>query len=476
MKAIQTTQASEQDALQWRELTNKEYLPRIITLSLALWLHASNSMLTATTMPSAVNEIGGLHLISWTFALYLAGSIISAASMSIIVGRIGLRTAMVRAAVIYTVGCIIVALAPSMPVLLIGRVFQGLGGGSMVALVYIAQNRFFPNRLVPKIVALHSIVWILAAFSGPAIGGAFATWGLWRMAFWFFAIQGLLLIPAVFSLLKEREKILSPNKESIPIFRILFLTATILLYSLSAAHFHPIGSPVLIALGCITLALFIQRDASAKSSRILPPQVLDLNHPMSNGLIATFILSISIMSFLVYGPFILIQFYKLTPLEAGFVVLSETFAWGAAAVLMSGVKPSTEPVVIRIGSAMVIVGLAALSITFPYFLLVPTILAVIVGNFGMGMMWGYIIKRVIGSSPADQKDRTASMLPITQQTGFALGAALSGLIANSFGLDSDSSGETVEAVTFWLFAAFIPLVFIGNWFSWRFASRAIEQP
>ncbi|MFT5506625.1 MAG: MFS family permease, partial [Gammaproteobacteria bacterium] len=257
MIASQSTPESEQDSPQWRELGNKEYLPRLITLSLALWLHASNSMLTATTMPSAVDEIGGLHLISWTFALYLAGSIVAAASMSIIVGRIGLRTAMVRAAVIYTVGCIIVALAPSMPVLLIGRVFQGLGGGSMVALVYVAQDRFFPNRLVPKIVALHSIVWTLAAFSGPAIGGAFATWGIWRMAFWFFAIQGLLLIPAVFSLLKEREKIQLTNRESIPIFRIMFLTATILLYSLSAAQFDPIGSPILIALGCVTLVLFI---------------------------------------------------------------------------------------------------------------------------------------------------------------------------------------------------------------------------
>jgi MFS family permease len=476
MTAIQSTPNPEQDAPQWRELGNKEYLPRLITLSLALWLHASNSMLTATTMPSAVDEIGGLHLISWTFALYLAGSIVSAASMSIIVGRIGFRTAMVRAAIIYTIGCIIIALAPSMPVLLVGRVLQGLGGGSMVALVYVAQDRFFPNRLVPKIVALHSIVWTLAAFSGPAIGGAFATWGNWRMAFWFFAIQGLLLIPAVFSLLKEREKIIPIDTESIPIFRIMFLTATILLYSLSAAHFDPIGSPALIALGCITLVLFIKRDASAKSSRILPPQVLDLNHPMSNGLLATFILSISIMSFLVYGPFILIEFYNLTPLEAGFVVLCESLAWGSGAVLMSGIKPSSEPLIIRTGSAMVIVGLVAMSMTFPYFLLVPTILAVIFGNFGMGMMWGYIIKRVLGSSPPEQKDRTASMLPITQQTGFALGAALSGLIANSFGLDNDSSAETVEAVTFWLFAGFLPLVLIGNWFSWRFVSRAINSP
>ena len=66
----------------WRNLLTREYLPKLATMALALWLHASNSMLTATTMPSAVEEIGGLNLISWTFALYLAGSIVAAASIS----------------------------------------------------------------------------------------------------------------------------------------------------------------------------------------------------------------------------------------------------------------------------------------------------------------------------------------------------------------------------------------------------------
>lgn len=60
-----------------------------------------------------------------------------------------------------------------MLVLLAGRTVQGLGGGALVALVYIAQNRFFPNRLVPRIVACLSVVWMASALCGPLIGGAF---------------------------------------------------------------------------------------------------------------------------------------------------------------------------------------------------------------------------------------------------------------------------------------------------------------
>ena len=53
MKSTTIPQAS------WRELLTRQYLPKLAIMALALWLHASNSMLTATTMPSAVDEIGG---------------------------------------------------------------------------------------------------------------------------------------------------------------------------------------------------------------------------------------------------------------------------------------------------------------------------------------------------------------------------------------------------------------------------------
>jgi MFS family permease len=96
----------------WRELLSRQYLPKLATMALALWLHASNSMLTATTMPSAVAEIGGLNLISWTFALYLAGSITAAASISLLVANLGLKGTMIRTAVLFSIGCAIFARTP----------------------------------------------------------------------------------------------------------------------------------------------------------------------------------------------------------------------------------------------------------------------------------------------------------------------------------------------------------------------------
>jgi len=455
----------------WRDLLTREYFPKLATMSLALWLHASNSMLTATTMPSAVDEIGGLNLISWTFALYLAGSISAAASISLLVASMGLKQTMIRAALVFTGGCAVVALAPNMPVLLVGRVLQGLGGGGLIALVYVAQDRFFPNHLVPKTIAFLSSVWMMASFSGPVIGGAFATIGEWRMAYWAFAVQGLLLIPAVLYLLRGAEPEVNLAGERIPIVRLLLLSASILLVSISGAYYHPLGSPILILLGCLALLLFVFRDQAATSARMLPANVTDLAYSIGNGILAILLLCISIMSFVVYGPLILIELYQLSPLEAGFIILLESLAWGSAAIIFSGIGPAAEPRMIRSGSVIVLLGLIVMSFVFPRGLLWAVVVTVIILNGGFGMMWGFIIKRIIGAAGAADKDRAASLLPITQQTGFALGAALSGLVANSIGLNEAPTVPELRLIAFWLFAGFVPIALLGNIMAWRFVGR-----
>ena len=457
----------------WSEILTREYAAKLATLALAIWLHASNSMLTATTMPSAVEDIGGLNLISWTFSLYLMGSIISGASVSLLVNKSGIRATMIRAAMIYAAGCVVCAMAPTMPVVLVGRVLQGLGGGGLVALVYISQDRFFPNRFVPKIVACISTVWMISAFSGPVIGGAFATLGIWRMAYWAFAFQAVLLMLAIRVLLAAESVDLDIETERIPIVRLIFLAAAILLISMAGAEFDALVSPILIGMGCLSLVFFVFRDKTASSSRILPLRATDLSHPIGNGILTTLLLCVCIMSFLVYGPFILIKLYGLTPLFAGFIVMLETLAWGSAAIIFSGTDPDKEPRLIRIGSALVVAGLLGLAWILPNGPIWAIAALVVVSNGGFGMIWGFIIKRIIGAAGADEKDRAASLLPITQQIGFALGASLSGLIANSLGVSEDMSADGLRLVAFWLFAGFVPIALIGNITAWRFVAKSI---
>ena len=476
----ETAQGTPNDSPQgeragWGDVLSRAYLPQLLVLCLAIWLHAANSMLTATTMPAAVVDIGGLKLISWAFALYLMGSIVAATAVSACVATFGLRRTMLAATLVYTLGCVVCAAAPAMPVLLAGRTVQGLGGGALVALVYIAGDRFFPNRLVPRVVACLSVVWMASALTGPLVGGAFANAGLWRFAFWSFALQGILLAAAIHPLLRRARAEAVLQSREIPVVRLALVVASILAISFAGVAASMAEATILLVSGCVCLWLFVARDSVAGPTRLLPRRATDLAHPVGCGITMTFILSLCMMTFLVYGPILLIRLYGLTPLEAGLVVLSESLGWTAGAFFLSGLAPAHEGRLIRAGSALLLAGLAALAWLVPYGPLWLIVVAAFFGTAGFGMMWGYIIKIVIGHALPEDRERTGSLLPSTQQTGFALGAALTGIVASALGFDRMTEVEEYRKAAFWLFAAFVPPVVLGNLVAWRF-SRRIGPP
>ena len=455
----------------WREVVTREHLPRLLVLCLAIWLHAANTLLAATTMPEAVGDIGGLRLISWAFALYLMGSIVAATAVSAYVASAGLRRTMLASTLIYTLGCVVCAAAPAMPVLLAGRTVQGLGGGALVALVFITQDRFFPNRLVPRVVACLSLVWTASALCGPLIGGAFATAGLWRFAFWSFALQGLVLAVLVHPLLARAGPDSALEARRIPLARLALVAGAILAVSFAGASGSAAAAGVLVLAGCMCLWLFAVRDAAAsRRSRLLPGHATDLAHPVGCGIAMTFILGLCMMSFCVYGPILLIRLYGLTPIEAGFVVVTESLGWGAGAFFLSGLAPAQEGRLIRLGSVMLLAGIAAQAWFVPQGPLGLVVVSAFIGNAGFGMIWGYVIKQVVANAHREDRERASALLPSAQQTAYALGAALTGIIANVLGFERMTHPEEFRTAALWLFGAFVPPALLGVLIAWRFSN------
>jgi len=85
---------------------------------------------------------------------------------------------------------------------------------------------------------------------------------------------------------------------------------------------------------------------------MLPAEITDFAHSIGYGVLAVLLLFISIMSFIVHGPLILIEMYGLTPLQAGLVVLVESLARGTAAIAFAGVGQDNEPRLLRLGAAL----------------------------------------------------------------------------------------------------------------------------
>jgi len=134
----------------------------------------------------------------------------------------------VIAALLYGVGCVIAATDPDMATLLVARLRQGIGGGMMVALSYVAIQQSFAEELWGRLFGIVAAICGAGSLLGPLIGGVFADFGLWRGAFWFFAIQAAVLAALALALLSAQpagEK----TEQKWPISPLLMLSAATLL-------------------------------------------------------------------------------------------------------------------------------------------------------------------------------------------------------------------------------------------------------
>ncbi|HSA79880.1 MAG TPA: MFS transporter [Geminicoccaceae bacterium] len=438
--------------------------PAVAVLCLGVWLHAADSLLAATVMPSAVAEIGGIAFIYWTVAIYELGSIVAGAITGILAIRLGLRAAMMVAALIYGAGCTVSAIAPDMAAMLLGRLLQGLGGGWMMALSHVGVTQLFPAPRWPELLAVISGVWGVSALTGPLIGGAFATAGLWRGAFWAFAVQALALA-ALMPMLLERTSGTVRRAESVPWGRITVLSAGVVAVLTAGVQASSLAALTLVGLGLLLLATALALER--RRNQLFPPDPLNLRRPWGAGYAMVLALSIATVSFTVYGPLLMETLYGVTPLVAGFMIAIESVSWTIAAIVFAGAGAHLEPALIRGGPAAITIGIAGLAWTMPLGPVAALVPWVVLLGAGFGMCWAFVMRRVVESVAESERERAASSLPTIQLLGYALGAALSGIVANLYGLAADAPRGVVETAAFWVFAAFLPLASAGVAAAWR---------
>ncbi len=452
-------------------LSSDNYRVRLVVLCLGVWLHAASSMLAATTLPSAVEEFGGGQFISWAFSLYLLGSILAGAGTSVLARNVSLKFSLIGAASLYLIGSVICALAPDMVAVLIGRFFQGLGGGFMIALTYVSLNRWFEDKMLPRLLAIVSTVWSISAFSGPLIGGTFATFGHWRWAFWAFVLQSAFFIIASVFLIPNEKPIVANKEVRFPFMRLFILSLSILLIAFSGIQSCAITSIVLCVLGMLLLWIIFILDSKHRQNRMFPSRPMNPSSPVGAGLLFVLSASIATMSFLVYGPILLETIHDVTPLTAGYIVAFESITWGLGAIAIAKISEKFHAMLIRMGSVLITLGLLGFAFWMssgPIWLLLVCAAG---QGVGFGISWAFIVKGITSNALIDEKDVASSSIPTLQQIGFAVGAALVGLVANIIGFGDDVTVSTALNAAPWIFAAFLPFALVSNYAAWRMTAQ-----
>ena len=452
----------------WKGLWISGLLGRFVLLCLGVWLHAADTLVTATVTPAIVDEIGGIAYVSWTILLYQIGAIVAGAATALLCRRVGVKRVQIIAALLYGVGCVIAATAPDMATLLVARLLQGIGGGMMVALSYVAIQQSFAEEFWGRLFGIVAAIWGAGSLLGPLVGGVFADFGFWRGAFWFFAIQAGVLGALALALLPAqpaREKI----EQKWPISPLLLLSAATLLIA-SAGVAQSVALSVVECLTGVGLLYVAARLDRRSQFRMLPVQTLDLRHPISAGLLMIFALSMAKTGFWAYGPLILKTMFGIDPLISGYILAGEALAWSAATMMVSSAPISAAKMLIRTGVGLVVVGIAGFIVTVPIGSLPGMVVSGLLEGLGFGLSWPSIVRRIVHLSDANERILAAAAPATVQRIGFAVGAAATGIAANMSGLADGISVEAARAAGFWVFAGFLPAVVVGVLALWRFTT------
>jgi MFS family permease len=447
---------------------------RFVVLCVGIWLHAADTLVTATISPALVDDIGGVAFINWTITLYEVGAIVAGAAAPMLGRRIGVKRVLGVAALVYGGGCLIAGFAPSMGVLLAGRLAQGMGGGMFLSLCYLAIQEWFAPSEWSRLFGVVALIWGAGSLLGPLIGGMFAGLDLWRMAFFVFAAQAAALWVLASLWLPAQAPTRQPAKPW-PVLPLLVLSAATLLIAESSVA-HGITTSVLgVLLGASLLYLAARLDRGA-SSRLFPVQVLNFRHPVGAGLLMVFALSAATTGFWAYGPLILKILFGTRPLTSGYILAGEAVAWSLATLAVSNTRVSADRWLIRVGATLVALGAGGYAIAVPAGALAGMVLCGLLQGLGFGLCWPSIVHRMARYSDETDRPLAVTSPETVQRIGYAVGTAAVGIAANLSGLAEGISITAARTAAFWVFAAFVPVLILALIFAWAFTAREDITP
>lgn len=458
MSSSPSLTAAEPASASWGDLLRGRNGLRSIALAGGVALHAVNIYVVTTILPTIIQEIGGLTYYAWNTTLFVAASIVGSALSAKLIEQLGPRLAYLVALAVFSIGAVACAMAPSMPVLLLGRTVQGLGGGVLFALSYALIRVVFDARLWPRAMALVSGMWGVATLGGPAIGGMFAQSGHWRPAFWVLVPVALLLALIVASQFRGKAAADAPPGR-VPWLTIALLVLSVLAISAASLSQRLLWNAAGIAAGVAIAALIVRIDRHARA-RLLPSGAYSLRAPLGV-LYAVMSLLVAALTTEIFVPYFLQVVHQQTPLAAGYMTAMMAGGWTVASVYSAGRSALQAHRLIRISPWVVFTAIVALAATMPvtvwnpaWFGTVIYCAALTAVGFGIGLAWPHLLTRVFSTAAPGEENLASSSITTVQLYATALTAALAGVVANAGGLTEPGGVEGARTAALALFGVF----------------------
>ena len=337
----------------------------------------------------------------------------------------------VAGVVLFGSGLAAAGLAPSMGVLVAGRVLQGVGAGAVPSVAYAAIGRSLPGALRARMMAVLSTAWVAPGLAGPAVSAEVARLFGWRWVFLgllpIVAVAGAIAVPALVRLGPPASAGAEEHR-IIDGFRTAAGAAMLLAgLTLSAGSSAGPGRAAAIAGGLGLIAAGLATGLPALR-RLVPPGTLTARAGLPATILSRGLLTFTFFGADAYVTLAVTAVRHRAPVVAGIAVTGATVSWTIGAWVQARLSESWEGRrLVRSGLVIVLAGIAGMVLVLqPSVPVAEGLAAWTVAGLGMGLAYAPLSLMMLKKAPPGQEGRVSASLNLADVLGTAIGIGVGG--------------------------------------------------
>ncbi|GAA0576247.1 MFS transporter [Kribbella sandramycini] len=384
-------------------------------------LVAFENLAVTTAMPTVAQALDGLYLYALAFGGALASGVVGMVVSGTWSDLRGPTRPLWHGTAWFLGGLVVAGLAPSMEVLVAGRIIQGFGSGLLTVALYVVVGQFYPAELRPRIFAGFAAGWAIPALVGPGIAGLIVEHTNWRIVF--LAVP-LLAIPAAFVMRPGLARGDAYDVRPGRLWDKRALWATAAAVGVGVLHFggqqHGVLQVVLLLIGLAGIAGF--------APKLLPRGTFTVRRGLPAVIALRGLVAAAGFGAEVFLPLMLTRERGLSPAVAGLVLTISGLSWVLASWWRGRPNHRLDAsAFLQIGMIALVLGIGIAVLTLsPQVPVAIGILGWGLAGFGMGTVFPTLSVLVLEYSERDQQGANSSALQLSDSLSTATVLAIGG--------------------------------------------------
>ena len=400
-----------------------------------------------TSLDSSIVNIG-LPTIAQTFHVGVSGEIewiiigylVIIASVLLTFGRIadliGRKPILLSGLTIFVIGSALCGMAPSLLLLIVARLFQGIGAALIFSVNIALITSTFSQRERGLALGLNAVVVSLGISAGPTIGGLITQYLTWRWIFYVNVPVVLIVLPATFLLYREQHARQGLRGRFDP-WGALLLGVGFALVTLGLSFGQEWGwtslsliSSLVFGFGLLICSFFVEQHVKHP--------ILDIKL-LKNRVFVFANISFILCMMALFTPGFIMPFYfeqlrGLSVVETGLLLTPLPLTFAVAAPL-SGMLADRfgSRWISPIGLGIACIGLYLLSLLNVHSSLFDIIWRLAFTGIGQGLFQSPNTRTIMGEAPAAEQGEASGLLATGRVMGQSVGVALIGTFFAIYG-------------------------------------------